>query len=58
MMILHHEKGVSKNAKKKPLEVSKEFVEQVLSIIANESEEGRKKIVAIARRAEKNMSSL
>lgn len=39
--------------KKKPLEVSKEFVEQVLSIIANESEEGRKKIVAIARRGEK-----
>lgn len=38
--------------KKKPLEVSKEFVDQVLSIIANESEEGRKKIVSIARRAE------
>lgn len=38
--------------KKKPLEVSKEFVEQVLAIIANETEEGRKKIVAIARRAE------
>ncbi|KTD72751.1 hypothetical protein [Legionella tucsonensis] len=39
--------------KKKPLKISKEFVEQVVAIIANESEEGRKRIVAIARRAEK-----
>ncbi|KTD42080.1 hypothetical protein [Legionella parisiensis] len=38
--------------KKKPLKISKEFVEQVVAIIANESEEGRKRIVAIARRAE------
>ncbi|MCE0723063.1 hypothetical protein [Legionella resiliens] len=39
--------------KKKPLKISKEFVEQVVAIIANESEEGRKRIVAIAQRAEK-----
>lgn len=38
--------------KKKPMEVSKEFIEQVLAIIANETKEGREKIVAIARRAE------
>ncbi|KTD06123.1 hypothetical protein Lgra_2900 [Legionella gratiana] len=38
--------------KKKPLEISKEFVNQVLAIIADESEEGRRKIIAIARRAE------
>lgn len=41
-----------KMPKKKPLEISKEFVDQVLAIIANESEEGRKKIIAIAKRAE------
>lgn len=52
MMILHHEKEFQKMPKKKPLEISKEFVDQVLAIIANESEEGRKKIVAIAKRAE------
>ncbi|KTD02157.1 hypothetical protein [Fluoribacter gormanii] len=40
--------------KKKSLKIPKEFVEQVVAIIANESEEGRKKIVAIAQRAEKN----
>ncbi|HHF7395657.1 TPA: hypothetical protein ACPSKT_000782 [Legionella anisa] len=40
--------------KKKPLKISKEFVEQIVAIIANESEEGRKRIVAIAQRAEKN----
>lgn len=39
--------------KKKPLKISKEFVEQVVAIIANESEEGRKRIVAISQRAEK-----
>ncbi|CAM2790039.1 Uncharacterised protein [Legionella steigerwaltii] len=38
--------------KKKSFTIPKEFVEQVLTIIANESEEGRRKIVAIARRAE------
>lgn len=37
--------------KKKPLKISKEFVEQVVAIIADESEEGRKRIVAIAQRA-------
>jgi hypothetical protein len=31
----------------------KEFAEEILTIIASDSEEGRKKIVAIARRAEK-----
>lgn len=41
-----------KMPRKKPLEISKEFVDQVLAIIANESEVGRKKIIAIARRAE------
>ncbi|WP_454785182.1 hypothetical protein [Legionella sp. WA2024007413] len=40
--------------KKKSLKIPKEFVEQVVGIIANESEAGRQKIVAIARRAEKN----
>ncbi|WP_454780583.1 hypothetical protein [Legionella sp. WA2022007384] len=40
--------------KKKSFKIPKEFVEQVVGIIANESEEGRQKIVAIARRAEKN----
>ncbi len=39
--------------KKKPLKISKEFVEQVMAIISNESEEGARKQIAIARRAEK-----
>lgn len=43
--------------KKKPLKISKEFVEQIVAIIANESEEGRKRIVAIAQRAEKIMKN-
>ncbi|MCW8410006.1 hypothetical protein OQJ13_13580 [Legionella sp. PATHC035] len=39
--------------KKNPLKIAKEFVEQVIAILANETVEGREKIVAIAQRAEK-----
>lgn len=39
--------------KKNPFKIAKEFVEQVIAILANETVEGREKIVAIAQRAEK-----